>query len=88
MANQNHKHMEEKYRIIEIRKVSTVVYYLYTDEAAERAWKRLQDESENETNSNFLIAASLDEYNEGVGIFVQKEHILFKVGMKKIPNLE
>lgn len=82
------KDMEEKYRIVEIRNVSTVIYYQYTDEGAASVWKRLKEESENKTNSNFLIAASLDEYHEEIGIFVQKEHILFKVQMKEIPKLE
>lgn len=80
--------MVEKYRIIEIRSLSTTVYYQYTDNGALGRWKDLKEETENQTKENYLIAASLDEYNEEVGIFVQKEHILFKVGILKVPNLD
>lgn len=78
--------MIEKYRIIEIRNLSTTVYYQWTKKAAFGRWNDIKEESQNQTKENYLIAASIDEYHEEVGIFVQKEHIVCEIEILKTQN--
>ena len=79
--------MREKYRIIEIRNISTTIVELFTEEMTAKHWNDLQEESEKKNTENYLIAASLDEWDDMLELHVQKSHLLFKAGVLEEPKL-
>lgn len=77
----------KKYRIIRIRNLSTTVAEFYTKEFAESVWKKLKKEVEKKDEENYLIAASFDVWDEELRMYIQEEHLMFKVEVLKSPEI-